>query len=61
MEEEWRRFEPEPYHTSSLTGKASLQELPNGHRNRMKDSLGVRPYVFQGLEQELISKRGLQP
>ena len=39
MEEQWRRFEPEPYHTSSLTGKAWLQELLSGHRDRMKDSL----------------------
>ena len=46
IEEEWCRFKPEPYHTSSLTEQAWLQELLNGHRDRMKDSLGVHPYVF---------------
>lgn len=57
----WNRLHPEPYHTSILSGSAWLQELLDGHRDRMKDSLGVRPLVFRCLELQLINLGGLRP
>lgn len=56
----WNRLHPEPYHTSILSGSAWLQELLNGHRDRMKDNLAVRPTVFRRLEEELVVLGGLQ-
>ncbi|KZV60826.1 hypothetical protein PENSPDRAFT_536394, partial [Peniophora sp. CONT] len=51
---------PEPYHTSILSGRDWVQELLDGHRNRMKDSLGTRTRVFRVLERELISRGNLR-
>lgn len=56
----WNRLNPEPYHTSALSGRAWVQELLNGHRDRMKDNLALRPIVFQRLEKELIIRGGLR-
>ncbi|KAI5898160.1 uncharacterized protein SCHCODRAFT_02473277, partial [Schizophyllum commune H4-8] len=51
---------PEPYHTSVLTGRLWIQELLHGHRNRMSDNIGTRPFVFRALERELIRRGGLR-
>lgn len=40
----------EPYHDSAF-----VQELLHGHRDRIKDILGVRLHVFVGLLEELTS------
>ena len=40
---------PIPFHTSTLTGKAWVLELLNGHPDRMWISLGVLVEVFQQL------------
>ncbi|KAI0310556.1 hypothetical protein OF83DRAFT_1033863, partial [Amylostereum chailletii] len=51
---------PEPYHTSILSGHAWVQELLDGHRNRMKDALHIRPPVFRRLEKDLVVLGGLK-
>ncbi|KAL1697830.1 hypothetical protein EV121DRAFT_219045 [Schizophyllum commune] len=51
---------PEDYHTSALSGRAWVQELLDGHRDRMHDSLVVRPYAFRKLESELVRLGGLR-
>ncbi|VDC03190.1 unnamed protein product [Peniophora sp. CBMAI 1063] len=61
IEVEWNRLFPEPYHTSVLSGHSWVQELLNGHRDRMKDNIGARPHVFRVLERELINRGGLRP
>ena len=55
---EWL-LNPEPYHTSRLSGRRWVEELKDGHPNRMTDNIGVRPAVFSKLEQELVLKGGL--
>lgn len=55
----WNRLNPEPYHTSILRGDGWVEELLNGHKNRMKDSLSTRPHLFRRLERDLIQKGGL--
>lgn len=52
----WNQVNPEPYHNSILTGRGWVQELLDGHRDRMKDSLAFRPPIFRRLERELISR-----
>jgi hypothetical protein len=42
-----------PYHTSILSGEGWVQELINGHPERMKTELGMRPHVFSLLIKEL--------
>ncbi len=61
IEETWNRLNPEPYHTSVLSGHQWVQELLNGHRDRMKDSLGTSAGVFRRLERELVHLGGLAP
>ncbi|TBU31546.1 hypothetical protein BD309DRAFT_869983, partial [Dichomitus squalens] len=51
---------PEPYHTSFLSGRQWVQGLLNDHRNRMKDSLGTPAAVFRRLEEELVHAGGLR-
>lgn len=43
----------EPYHTSILSGYAWVQELLNGHPERIRTELGVHKEVFHALIQEL--------
>lgn len=43
----------EPYHTSILSGFAWLQELLNGHPERIKNELRMHKHVFVALVQEL--------
>ncbi|KAE9388050.1 hypothetical protein BT96DRAFT_737037, partial [Gymnopus androsaceus JB14] len=50
---------PEPYHTSLLSGSGWIEELLNGHQDRMKDNLATRPPLFCCLECNLIQKGGL--
>jgi hypothetical protein len=45
------RKDPEPYHTSILSGEGWLLELLTGHPERIWTELGVHAEVFQ----ELIS------
>lgn len=61
IELSWNRLHPEPYHTSALSGAEWVQELVEGHRDRMKDALALRPAIFRQLEQELVSLGGLRP
>jgi hypothetical protein len=49
------RSDPEPYHTSILTGAGWLMELLLGHPNRIRCELGVRKHVFEALVNELRS------
>jgi len=45
--------DPEPYHTSALTGEEWVIELIVGHPERIRCELGVRADVFQALVTEL--------
>ncbi len=45
--------EPEPYHTSLLTGEGWLLELLTGHPERIRCELGVHRHVFARLISEL--------
>ncbi|KAJ3818468.1 hypothetical protein EV361DRAFT_773274, partial [Lentinula raphanica] len=51
---------PEPYHTSTLTGEAWVEELRKGHTERMKNNLGVARHVFKKLESELRKEGNLK-
>lgn len=57
----YKRFNPEPYHTSSLSGADWVKELENGHSDRMLHNLGVRVHVFKKLINELQREGNLQP
>ena len=50
----------EPYHTSALTGCLSLQELLEGHSERIVAGLGVTKEVFMKLCKELHELYNLQ-
>jgi hypothetical protein len=50
-------LDKEPYHTSILSGHAWVQELLNGHPDRIKNELGMRKNVFCALIQELQACR----
>jgi len=56
-----RLLNPEPYHTSQLSGRRWVEELKDGHPDCMADNIGVWPAVFSKLEQELVWKGGLLP
>ena len=45
----------EPYHTSILSGYAWVQELLNGHPERIRTEFGVHKEVFRSLIEELQS------
>ncbi|KIJ06921.1 hypothetical protein PAXINDRAFT_38139, partial [Paxillus involutus ATCC 200175] len=47
------RKDPEPYHTSALTGEAWLIELLVGHPERIRCELGLHAHVFAQLISEL--------
>jgi hypothetical protein len=49
------RNDPQPYHTSILTGGGWLIELLLGHPDRIRCELGVRKHVFEALVNELRS------
>ncbi|EEB88798.1 hypothetical protein MPER_13187 [Moniliophthora perniciosa FA553] len=44
---------PQPYHTSGLSGQAWVDELRNGHEDRIACELGVRKHIFNILLAEL--------
>jgi hypothetical protein len=44
----------EPYHTSILSGQGWVQELRNGHPERIRTELGVYKHVFDALLFELF-------
>ncbi|KAG2342753.1 hypothetical protein BDR05DRAFT_885721 [Suillus weaverae] len=46
-------LDKESYHTSILSGFAWVQELLNGHLERIKNELGMWKHVFLALVQEL--------
>ncbi|EGO04534.1 hypothetical protein SERLA73DRAFT_27886, partial [Serpula lacrymans var. lacrymans S7.3] len=46
-------YNKQPYHTSSLTGEAWVQELINGHPDRIRSELGVSLQVFEKLTETL--------
>ena len=43
------RRPPKPYHTSKLSGAEWVQELMDGHPERIKTELGMRLHVFKNL------------
>lgn len=47
------RSDPQPYHTSILTGAGWLMELLLGHPDRIHCELGVHKHVFEALVDEL--------
>jgi hypothetical protein len=47
------RKEPEPYHTSILTGEGWVMELLAGHPDRIRCELGMARHVFVELVSEL--------
>ncbi|PPQ85132.1 hypothetical protein CVT26_004388 [Gymnopilus dilepis] len=55
----WNCLNPEPYHDSHLSGRGWVDELMEGHRDRMKDNLAFRPTVFRKLGRELVQRGGL--
>ena len=48
-----RYYMKEPYHTSILSGYAWVQELLQGHPERIRTELGVHKEVFHALLREL--------
>ena len=50
-----RYYLKEPYHTSILSGYVWVQELLNGHPERIRTELGVHKEVFHAFIQELQS------
>ena len=46
-------YDKEPYHTSILRGQDWVQELLNGHPERIRTELGVHKHVFIALIAEL--------
>ena len=56
-----RLLNPEPYHTSQLSGRRWVEELKDGHPSHMTDNIGVWPAVFSKVKQELVLKGGLLP
>ena len=47
------RNDPQPYHTSILTGTGWILELLLGHPDRIHNELGVRKHIFVALINEL--------
>ncbi|KAG1800737.1 uncharacterized protein HD556DRAFT_1438737 [Suillus plorans] len=45
--------DPEPYHTSALSGEAWVMELLSGHPERIRCELGVHAHVFAELISEI--------
>ncbi|KAJ3717406.1 hypothetical protein C8R42DRAFT_551520, partial [Lentinula raphanica] len=56
----YKQLNPEPYHTSSLTGAQWVAELEQGHSERMLYTLGVQQHVFRKLKRELQKEGGLK-
>ena len=48
-----QRAQPIPYHTSILSGQGWVEELLNGHPERIRTELAVHKHVFQALLNEL--------
>ncbi|KAF5367459.1 hypothetical protein D9758_003825 [Tetrapyrgos nigripes] len=55
-----RRYDPEPYHTSVLSGEEWVKELRKGHSEHMKNNLGVGRCVFKKLKSELQKEGNLK-
>jgi hypothetical protein len=49
----------QPYHTSKLTGAEWVNELKNGHWDRIWTELGMRVHVFLTFVHELRAVAGL--
>jgi hypothetical protein len=47
--------DPEPYHTSALTGQEWVMELIVGHPKRIRCELGVHAHIFESLINDLRS------
>lgn len=48
-----------PLHTSKLSGNEWVQELLTGHKQHIKDQLGVAGHVFRALQQMLRKDGGI--
>jgi hypothetical protein len=51
-------FDKTPYHTSALSGDTWVEELLNGHPQRIRDSLGVSKDDFWVLHSQLSQWQG---
>jgi len=56
-----RQYNPEPYHTSTLSGEEWVKELHKGHPECMRNNLGVGRRVFKKLKSELRKEGNLKP
>ena len=56
----WGCYNQEAYHTSILSGEQWVEDMAAGHRDRLKDNLGVNKHVFRQLRKELVEKGGLR-
>ncbi|KAF8219973.1 hypothetical protein L208DRAFT_1336452 [Tricholoma matsutake] len=45
---------PEPYHTSVLLGEAWVNEMIDGHSDRLMDNTSLRKHGFRKLKKELV-------
>lgn len=54
-----QHFTSIPFNTLALTGQQWVEELLEGHPERMHENLGVRPHVFHRLCQSLCELSGL--
>jgi hypothetical protein len=52
-------YDKTPYHTSALTGADWVQELLNGHPERIRNELGVHKDIFYGLI-DALQKGGIR-
>jgi hypothetical protein len=57
----YKRYFPEEYHTSKLSGSEWMDELLNGHSDRLFHNCGMRQHVFHKLKAELQKSGGLKP
>ncbi|CAK5262355.1 unnamed protein product [Mycena citricolor] len=53
-------YRHQEYHTSALSGHAWVQELLNGHPERIRTELGMRKEVFESLVLQLSLVAGLK-
>jgi hypothetical protein len=50
-----QHYNKQPYHTSALHGHDWVQELLNGHPERIRSELGVHKHIFVALIAELYA------
>jgi hypothetical protein len=48
------QYNPKPYHTSVLLGEAWVNEMIDGHSDRLMDNTGLQKHGFCKLKKELV-------